>query len=155
MAQAFETTLPTRFRDADPAGFLFFGRVFELAHDAYEEFVQHLGYTWQEWFSDPHFLIPLRHAEANYFTPIWPGEPIQVHIDVLQLRETSFQLRFRFFQRGQLTSEATTVHIYLNAQTREKSKLPDGIRAKLDEFLANQESSASLALDHKKGGTYK
>jgi len=36
---SFHTTIPVRFQDVDSAGVLFFGRIFDYCHHAYEDLI--------------------------------------------------------------------------------------------------------------------
>lgn len=60
MNKVFRTKKTLTFREADPAGIMFFGNVFAIAHDAFEEFIVAAGYTYQEWFGQTDYLIPIR-----------------------------------------------------------------------------------------------
>lgn len=69
-SKTFHTEIQIRFREADPAGILFFGHVFALAHDCFEGFIEETGFGWKNWFNvRGEYLVPIRHTEANYLRP--------------------------------------------------------------------------------------
>lgn len=135
MAQKFVISIQTRFRDADPAGFLFYGRVFELAHDGFEDFVTSLGFSWKEWFASQNLMTPIRHAESEFYSPIWPGQTYQLEISVCQIRETSFQLRYDFKLKDSKLASVKLVHACLDAKSKQKIQIPQKIRELLTPYL--------------------
>ncbi|MEN0058787.1 MAG: hypothetical protein AAGB31_08125 [Bdellovibrio sp.] len=66
MNQIFRTKKTLTFKEADPAGIMFFGNIFGFAHDAFEEFIVAAGYSHREWFKQKDFLIPIRHTASDY-----------------------------------------------------------------------------------------
>lgn len=135
MSQIYRTQIKVRFGDADPAQIMYFGNVFDFAHTCFEEFIVAAGYTWAEWFRPTTNIVPIRRAEADYLAPFRPGEVYDVDVFVAQIRETSFQMGYRFSQEGRPHGEVKMVHAVLDRQMR-KVPLPAEMRARLEPFLA-------------------
>ena len=56
------------FYDCDPAGILFFARVFELCHACYEEMINSFKLEADYWSNDS-YIVPIIHSEAKYRNP--------------------------------------------------------------------------------------
>lgn len=63
-----------RFQDVDAAGVVFFARYFDLVHDAYAAFLESRGHPLASMFATPAWILPLRHAEADYLRPLRLGD---------------------------------------------------------------------------------
>ncbi len=130
----FSTRAVIRFRDADPAGVMFFGNVFGIAHDAYEEFIRHLGFEWNEWFAHPEWAVPIRQSSCEYFMPMRPAEVYVILVFVDRIGESSFTLRYAFEAKGRKHCEVSLVHTFLNKQTRTKMPVPSDVRDRLEAY---------------------
>ncbi len=133
---SFEVTLPVRFQDVDAGGVLFFGRIFDYCHQAYEEFVATSGVDRARYFAGAEYLVPIAHAEADYRTPIRHGEEVRVAVDVTRVGRASFRLRHRVLGRaGDLRVEAVTVHAFVDRGTMKPIPIPESLRGFFLEHL--------------------
>lgn len=95
----FTRTVTVRFDEADPAGILFYGRILELAHRVFEEFVvSEVVGRWEDWFRTGDFIVPIRHAEATYSRPMRPGKSYLAELAIVRLGESSFEVRTVFLE---------------------------------------------------------
>ena len=107
---SFILNFPVRFQDVDAAGVLFFGRIYDYCHHAYEEMMESEGVDRALYFAGASYLVPIAHSEADYRKPIRHGERIQVRIDVTRVGKASFTLRYHVTgMDGDLRVEASTV----------------------------------------------
>lgn len=141
MNKVFYTNKTLTFREADPAGIMFFGNVFAFAHDAFEEFIVAAGYGYNEWFGKFEFIIPIRHTEANYLSPFLPGQTYQIAVSVAKLGETSFQMKYVFSKENKTHAVVTMVHAVANRKTLQKMPVPELIRNRLKPYLETTEKS--------------
>lgn len=126
------TTIP--FHLVDPAGIVFFGHAFTMAHQAFEDLLRHHQVDWQDWFEHPELGTPFREARAQYFRPLRGGETYEIQVSVTSMEECAFGLRFEFRQgeqvfcrvetqqvsvRGDLSLGQKPVRAPLSARTRE------------------------------------
>lgn len=128
----FTKEITIKFRDADPIGILFFGNIFGLAHDAFEDFLPSAGFTWREWFQTKDYLVPIRHTEANFLAPFVPGDSYKIHVGVDSLSNTAFKMKYLFKRGDKLHAEVLMVHAFLDAKTHQKIPLPEAIRSRLE-----------------------
>jgi YbgC/YbaW family acyl-CoA thioester hydrolase len=127
---SFRATLQVRFQDVDAGGVLFFGRIFDYLHAAYEELVASSGVDRARYFAGAEYLVPIAHAEADYRSPIRHGERVEVAIDVARVGRASFQLRYRVLgPGGDLRVEAATVHAFVDRATMRPIAIPEPLRS--------------------------
>jgi 1,4-dihydroxy-2-naphthoyl-CoA hydrolase len=127
---SFSHDIQVRFQDVDAGGVLFYGRVYDYIHVAYEEFWAAEGVDRGVFFAGGDFLIPVAHSEADYRTPIRHGEKIRVRIDVVKVGRASFTLRHHVSgPDGSPRAEALTVHACVRKETMRPIAIPDSLRA--------------------------
>ena len=136
---SFRANFPVRFQDVDAGGVLFFGRIFDYLHLAYEELVASSGVDRARYFAGAEYFVPIAHAEADYRSPIRHGERIDLSIDVARVGRASFTLRYRVSgPAGDLRVEATTIHAFVNRSTMKPIPIPDPLRAFFQEHLLRE-----------------
>jgi 1,4-dihydroxy-2-naphthoyl-CoA hydrolase len=136
---SFSIELPVRFQDVDAGGVLFFGRIYDYCHHAYEEFWGAEGIDRAHFFAGAPFLVPIAHSEADYRRPIRHGDRISVRIDVTRVGRASFTLRYHVTGPEQdLRVEASTVHAFVNRDTMRPIPIPEDLRAILLRHLLRE-----------------
>lgn len=127
-----------RMHDTDMAGILYFARQFRFAHDTLEDFVESLGYTFDQVFHRENFVFVIVHAEADYLTTLRVGDKLEVHLTIERIGETSFTVAYDIFKLDKtLVGRVKTVHVTLNSKTREKIPLPPFFRKLLEKHLVH------------------
>jgi 1,4-dihydroxy-2-naphthoyl-CoA hydrolase len=128
---SFRATIPVRFQDVDAAGVLFFGRIFDYCHHAYEELIESSDVDRAHYFAGAEYLVPIAHAEADYRSPIRVGERVVVAIDVTRVGRASFRLRYRVTGHSaeDLRAEVVTVHAFVDRATMRPISIPEPLRA--------------------------
>lgn len=120
----FQCSLFIPFHLCDTAGILFYGHVFALAHQAYEQFVIHqLECPWENWFHHPDWVVPVKHAEAHYHSPVKAGEECRFELVVDFIGTTSFSVITSLFQQN-LCCTVKTVHVFCSPVTKQKIPIP-------------------------------
>jgi 1,4-dihydroxy-2-naphthoyl-CoA hydrolase len=135
------TTLPVRFQDVDAAGVLFFGRIYDYCHQAYEELWASQGIDRAWIFSGAEFLIPIAHSEADYKAPLRHGERVEVRVDVTHVGRASFHLAYRVTGSGgerDLRATAKTVHAFVARETMRPIAIPEELRVLLLRHLVEE-----------------
>jgi acyl-CoA thioesterase FadM len=125
------------FHLADPAGILFFGHVFTLAHEAFEHFViDAIQSPWTDWFQNSEWIVPIKHAEANYMRPLQAGDECQIELVVTDLSASSFTMNAAFIQQH-LCCEVKTVHVFCSRAQKQKIPIPSFLFARFKSFMPN------------------
>lgn len=141
---SFSHTIPARFQDVDAAGVLFYGRIYDYLHMAYEEFWVSAGVDRAYFFSGAPWVVPIAHSEADYKFPIRHGDTITVTIEVARVGRASFELRYRVTAAGKpddLRVTARTVHAFASREAGGRLKptsIPDDLRVFLLRHLVEE-----------------
>lgn len=140
MTRVFQTSKTLKFRECDPVGIMFFGNIFGIAHDAFEEFILAAGYTYNEWFKQKDHIIPIRHTEADFLNPFRAGETYDIQVTVASFGETSFKMKYHFSQNGKPHAVVHMVHAVLEYPSFKKSALPSVMKERLESFLESAQN---------------
>ena len=138
---SFEHPIQVRFQDVDAAGVLFYGRVYDYSHVAYEEFWASMGVGRAWVFSGADFLIPIAHSEADYRKPVLHGERIVVRVDVTRVGRASFTLGYRVTGPGgasDVRAEVKTVHAFVEKKSMRPIPIPEDLRMFLLRHLVQE-----------------
>lgn len=128
----FEQHLFIRFEDADPAGVIFYPRAIALAHSVIEEMFRLSPLGWHLWFASPTHAAPLRHAEAEFFHPMRPGEKVTARANVENLGKTSVTFVVEFINTNNaVAARVRTVHVFIDKNSGRPAPLTPEIRAAL------------------------
>ena len=102
------------FYDCDPAGILFYGRIYNLCHSAYEDMIRSFNLSADYWVNDD-FVVPIIHSEASYHKPLKHTDEVIIEIKVKQLRASSFELEYECKNNsGEKCVVVKTVHVFLD-----------------------------------------
>jgi len=139
---SFRTTIPVRFQDVDSAGVLFFGRIFDYCHHAYEDLIHSSGVDRAHYFAGADYLVPIAHAEADYRSPIKVGERVDIAIDVTRVGRASIRLRYRVTgpSAEDLRAEVETVHAFVDRATMRPISIPEPLRGFFLKHLVPEET---------------
>ena len=134
-----EYTCETRVRlyDTDAAGFHFYGSQFRFAHEALENFFEHIGLPIAKTIREREILFPVVHAEADYRAPLAVGDRLAVRVVVQALGDRSFSMGYRLvLADGREAGSVMTVHASVAAATGASCPLPEQVRAAFGPYLA-------------------
>lgn len=128
-----------RMHDTDMAGILYFPRQFRFAHDALEDFIESLGFTFDQIFKREHFVFVIVHAEADYFASLHVGDKLKVVLTISNIGTSSFTISYDIFKVGKnietLMGKAKTVHVTLDSSSRTKIPIPENFKQLLNQHL--------------------
>lgn len=102
------------FYDCDPAGILFYAKLFEISHSVYEEMINSFNLKKNYWNNDE-FVVPIIKTDGAYFKPLRAGETISINLTVTLRKENSFELTYEWINKsGELAAKARTVHVFVD-----------------------------------------
>lgn len=108
------------FYDCDPAGILFYAKLFEISHSVYEEMINSFKLKENYWANDS-FVVPIIKTDGAYFKPLRAGENISVNLSVTLLKDSSFELTYEWINdSGELAAKARTVHVFVDKKRWKK-----------------------------------
>lgn len=120
-----------RFHQADPAGWMFYGAAFELAHDCFEDFVGHLEIPRKDWFESKKIAVPVRATQANYLAPLRAGDHFEIQMSLTKIGDSSLTAQFRFFKKDTLCLEIESTHVFMSVESQTKCPIPPEIKDRL------------------------
>ena len=121
----FADELSIRFQDVDAAGVLFYARLFDYLHGAYEGLLESAGCPLPTVLREKQWLAPLRHAEADYFLPLKFGVRVTVHVACADLQESEIALGYRIVtEEGAVAAVGQTVHTFLDPTSQQRRPVP-------------------------------
>jgi len=118
-----------KLHDTDAAGLLFFTNQFKMAHDAYEGFMEQIGFGFARIFQVEDFLLPIVHAEADYKARLQVGDRLTIQLTVEKIGDSSFVLLCDLSDAGgKSVGIVRTVHVCTDKGSGKKRSLPDKLR---------------------------
>lgn len=128
----FEHALAVRFHQADPAGVLFYGRLFELVEETYEAFCRAIGFDIEAAMRMEGLTTPVVHVEADYRESLRVGERVSVRLTVSRVGRSSYTLDYAFHgEHGRPSATARVVHVVVEASGWRKQPIPHDLRQAL------------------------
>ena len=132
MTKIYQQEVFIPFYWSDPAGIMFFGHSFSIAHLAFEQFVmKNLSLNWNEWFQNPDWIVPIKQTEATYLHTLVPGKNCVVKLEIGEIRTSSFTVHYHLFQDEVECCVLKTIHVFCNRQTKQKQIIPASIKEAL------------------------
>jgi 1,4-dihydroxy-2-naphthoyl-CoA hydrolase len=116
-----------RLQDTDAAGVVYFASLLSICHEAYEAALIDAGIDLKGFFKSQ-LAIPIVHAEADYFQPMFCGEEYQVEVLPAMLGESKFKIQYEIRSAEQLVGQASTVHLCIDVASRCRQPLPAAIQ---------------------------
>ena len=110
----FKVKKRINFFDCDPAGILFYAKLFEINHSVYEEMIDSFNLKIKYWANDE-FVVPIIKTDGAYFKPLKAGETVSINLTVTLKKENSFELTYEWIDKsGELAAKARTVHVFVS-----------------------------------------
>ena len=134
-SHSFETRRVIRLKDVDAAGVIFFVNLFVFAHEAYELFLEEIGYSLRRIIGEESFLLPIVHAESDYRQMIGLEDEVTIVVNVDRIGSTSFTLAYDFFLENQkLAASVKTVHVCVDKTSLKKRPISKELRQALKKY---------------------
>ncbi len=123
------------FYHCDPAGILFYARLFEICHSVYEEMINSFELEDNFW-QNYDYVVPIVKCEAGFFKQVKPGEEVTVELFVSQLRKTSFELSYEIKNENNVSvASAKTVHVFVDRKIWKGKEIINSLRNGLNNHL--------------------
>ncbi|MDH5570863.1 MAG: acyl-CoA thioesterase [Gammaproteobacteria bacterium] len=133
--QTFIKKIVIPFQDVDAAGVVFFSHLFRYAHETYEDFMKTIGHPLNNYLGNNYFILPLKHAEADYEIPIMYGDELEMTLIVKEQGNSSFTIFYKCINRsGKLCAVIKTVHVAVSTESNKPVSIPDDLRKVLSDY---------------------
>jgi 1,4-dihydroxy-2-naphthoyl-CoA hydrolase len=119
MSQKVLTRKKIYLRDTDATGVLYFTEQLRMALEVLEEYI-----SLKEMLEEGKFLMPIVHAEADYFAPLRVGDEVGISFEVTRLGTKSLTLSYTFFSQDVEVGKVSMVHVAVDASTFQPIPLP-------------------------------
>lgn len=127
--QLFQYQYQVKLADTDAAGVLYFARLYDIVHGAYESYLQAFSLSLKTMLDERNYHLPIVHSEADYKQFILLGDIILIEIYLEKQTQHTFSLNYTLLnQQSQLLASAQTIHISIDKKSLKKIKLPEEIR---------------------------
>lgn len=127
----FEYRTQIRMKNTDATGHLFFSEQFNLALEAFEEFLFNRTMDLDQ------VEMPIVRAEADYKKPLQLRDPIKITLGIKHLGSTSFSVSYLLFnlKTQEEVGSVIIVHVCIDFMTKKSIPLPLKLREYLEEHL--------------------
>ncbi len=134
--EPFAYTVPVRFHEVDSAGIVFFARIFQYHHDAYEAWVRAIGWPLDPTIWERGYGLPLVHAEADFSAPIRLGQEVRIRLRPTAVGTKSMTVRSELHGPDDARlAVVTTVHCCVDPKSKQPIPLPEGLRKAIEAYL--------------------
>jgi 4-hydroxybenzoyl-CoA thioesterase len=123
----FTTRITVRFGEADPAGLVYYPRLFHYCHIALEEFfAARCGITYEQLLARERIGFPTVNVQAEFVAPLVYGDEVEAEVFVSHIGRTSatFEYVLRRASDHALCARATLVQVAMNLDTRRAVEIP-------------------------------
>jgi YbgC/YbaW family acyl-CoA thioester hydrolase len=122
-----------RLKDTDATGVIYFAEQFRMALEAFEEFLKDRGFSLKQ-LLESSYLMPVVHAEGDYFAPLRVGDELEISLKVAKLGVSSVTLEFSFRDpdRKLDVGKVQLVHVIIEKESRSPVPIPDFLRSILE-----------------------
>jgi 1,4-dihydroxy-2-naphthoyl-CoA hydrolase len=129
----FNYSRNVRLNDTDPAGVIFFARVYDIAHEAFEALLIELENPIQNIIKSD-VIYPLVNSNANYLGPIKLGDILKINVTTEKLSDSSFTLLFAFHVNNNCVSEVRTTQVAIKRSEWKKTVIEEKFRLNLEKL---------------------
>ena len=130
---SFDTTFQVRFGHVDPAGIVFFPRIFDYLHDVFEEvWEHHVGARYFHLLLDRRMGFPLVHSDVDFAHPLRFGDRPDVRVTCFRLGKSSIGLRYVISKDGRRCVDARLVTVCVDTDRMEPLPIPEDFRARFE-----------------------
>ena len=133
---AFTLLQQVRFGDVDPAGIVYFPRIYDYLHEAFEElWEKHVGARYYHLLLERRIGFPLVHSEVDFSSPLRFGDRPIVRITCFKLGETSLGLHYVYEVDDRVCVDARQTTVCVNTKTMNPQPLPPEFRERFAQLL--------------------
>lgn len=134
----FETRLQVRFGHVDPAGIVYFPRIYDYLHDVFEEvWEKHVGQRYYHLLLEQKTGFPLVHSEVDFKHPLRFGDRPLVRVTCFRLGRSSLGLRYEVSVDDRVCVEARMTTACVELGGMKSIEMPAAFRARFEELREN------------------
>jgi YbgC/YbaW family acyl-CoA thioester hydrolase len=138
----YETRIKVRFGDIDHAGIVYYPRIINYFHVAFEEFFSdRVGLPYHELLDDRKLGFPSVNVDVDFRETLAFGDLVRVEIQTIRMGESSLTLRYRIRKEGEnaVCVEARITTVCVDMDTFKPVRIPNDLRTVLDYHQVSEE----------------
>jgi len=133
---SFSTMIQVRFGHVDPAGIVYFPRIFDYLHDVFEEvWEKHVGQRYYHLLLERKIGLPLVHSDVDFERPLRFGDRPIVRVTCFHLGNSSLGLRYRVVLDDEVHVDARLTTVCVEIEDMQPIPLPPEFRARFQELV--------------------
>jgi 4-hydroxybenzoyl-CoA thioesterase len=133
---AFETTFQVRFGHVDPAGIVYFPRIFDYLHDVFEEVWEtHVGTRYYHLLLEQKIGFPLVHSDVDFDHPLRFGDRPKVSVTCFKLGRSSLGLRYRIRKESTTCIDARLITVCVDTESMTSLEIPPSFRDRFSQIF--------------------
>ena len=137
MSQVFRVDYPIRFSHCDPAGIVYFPRLFDLLHQAMEDwFTYGLNERFSELVTDKGLGTPTVSTQCDFISPARFGDTLTIELTILRLGNASVELLFQASVQGRACFKCRHTICLFDRASVKAVPLPEDLRRRMQAYLA-------------------
>lgn len=109
-------------RDTDATGVIYFTELMRFALEVLEERL-----SLKKMLEQKEFLLPIVHAEADYFFPLTVGDEVEIKPSVKKIGQTSFTLHYQVWKGQEKVGEVSLVHVAVSLKSKKAISIPQTV----------------------------
>ena len=115
-----------RLRHIDAAGVIFYPRLLEMTHEAYEALLDHLGQPLVDTLASGQPIAPIVRCEADYRRPMTMGMELTIEVSVVREGKSSYTMGYTFRDdAGQEMASVQVTHAAIDRETGRSVRLTE------------------------------
>lgn len=131
----FEVQQQVRFGHVDPAGIVYFPRIYDYIHEAFEEvWDKHVGVRYYHLLLEQRVGFPLVHSEVDFAAPLRFGDRPIVRVSCFRLGSSSIGLHYVYRVADTVCVDAHMVTACIDLDTMKAQPIPDEYRRRFEEI---------------------
>ena len=132
----FQTTLQVRFGHVDPAGIVYFPRIFDYLHDVFEEvWEEHVGTRYYHLLLEKRVGFPLVHSDVDFDYPLRFGDRPEVVVTCFKVGHSSLGLRYRIRKDDVTCVDARLITVCVDTESMTTLEIPREFRDRFAEIF--------------------
>ena len=135
-SKVFTTQQTVRFGDVDPAGIVYYPKIFDLVHQAFEDVWDvHVGKRYYHLMHEQRLGFPLVHSEVDFVSPMRFGDRPVVRVTCGKLGESSMEMHYVFEVDGRRCVDARMTVVCVELASLEPTPIPAEYRSRFEALL--------------------
>ena len=143
MSRTFVREYPVLFAHCDPAGIAYFPRLFDILHNAMEDW---FTYGLEERFADflmkKHLGTPTVNTSAEFISPVKFGDSLRMELRVVKLGRSAIELLVDGSVDGRACMRFKHTICIFSTQTLRAVPIPDDLRVRMAAYLVQAAGAA-------------